>query len=195
MVTIYSFSLYFESSYAHISYTLCCCCCLVIKLCPTLCNPVDSSPPGSSVHGIFQARILESVAISFSKGFSQPRDWTRISWIGKWIYHWATWEKPLIHYSVGQIGNQKTPSSSFSSFSRVLIMFQVLKNTRTIKTSYTILPILDKKLIWITNLYWFQYHLSIHQNSYQYSSKVWIAKLTTWLVMTILTHKNQTLTF
>ena len=144
-------------------YTLCCCCCLVIKSCTTLCDPMDCSPPGSSVHGIFQARILEWVAISFSRGFSQPRDWTRISWVGRWIlYHWATWEKPLIHYSVGQIGNQKTPSSSFSSFSRVFIMFQVLKNTRTIKTSYTILPILDKKFTWITNLYWFQYHPSIH---------------------------------
>ena len=38
----------------------------VAQLCPTLCNPVDCSPPGSSVHGIFQARVLEWVAISFS---------------------------------------------------------------------------------------------------------------------------------
>ena len=41
---------------------------------PTLGNPMDCSPPGSSVHGIFQARILEWVAISFSRGSSQPRD-------------------------------------------------------------------------------------------------------------------------
>ena len=40
----------------------------VAQLCPTLCNPVDCSPPGSSVHGILQARILEWVAISFSRG-------------------------------------------------------------------------------------------------------------------------------
>ena len=38
------------------------------QLCPTLCSPEDSSPPGSSVHGIFQARILEGVGISFSSG-------------------------------------------------------------------------------------------------------------------------------
>ena len=43
---------------------------------PTLCRPLDCSQPGSSVHGIFQARILEQVAISYSKGFSQPRDRT-----------------------------------------------------------------------------------------------------------------------
>ena len=43
---------------------------LVAKLCPILCNPVDYSPPGSSVHGILQARILQQVAISFSRGSS-----------------------------------------------------------------------------------------------------------------------------
>ena len=45
-------------------------CVLVIKSCVTLCNPVDSSPPGSSVHGILQARILEWIAIPFSRGSS-----------------------------------------------------------------------------------------------------------------------------
>ena len=44
-----------------------------------LCKPMDCSPPGSSVHGIPQARILEWVAISFSKGSSQPRDQTHVS--------------------------------------------------------------------------------------------------------------------
>ena len=47
--------------------------------CPTLCNPMDCSRPGSSVHGILQARILEWVAISFSRGTSRPRDWTHAS--------------------------------------------------------------------------------------------------------------------
>ena len=44
----------------------------------TLCDPMDCSLPGSSVHGIFQARILEWIAISFSRGSSQPRDRTRV---------------------------------------------------------------------------------------------------------------------
>ena len=52
---------------------------------------MDCSLPGSSVHGIFQARTLEWVAISFSRGSSQPRDGTHISCIGRQIpYHWAT---------------------------------------------------------------------------------------------------------
>ena len=55
------------------SGTGCSCCCLVTKLsCPTLCNPVGSSPPGSSVQGISQARILELVTISFSEDLPHP---------------------------------------------------------------------------------------------------------------------------
>ena len=48
----------------------------------TLCDPMDCSLPGSSIHGIFQARVLEWVAISFSRGSSQPRDQTQVSRIG-----------------------------------------------------------------------------------------------------------------
>ena len=54
---------------------------------------MDCSLPGSSVHGIFQARTLEWVAISFSRASSPPRDWICISCIGRWILsHWAVWE-------------------------------------------------------------------------------------------------------
>ena len=53
----------------------------VAQLCPTLCDPMDCSLSGSSVHGILQARILEWVAISFSRESSQPRDRTRVSCI------------------------------------------------------------------------------------------------------------------
>ena len=56
-------------------------------------NSVDCSPPGSSVHGISQARILEWVAIFFSGGPSHSRDQTHISCTGRQIlYHWVTWE-------------------------------------------------------------------------------------------------------
>ena len=53
----------------------------VAQLCLTLCNPMDCSLPGSSVNGILQARILEWVAVPFSRGSSQPRDQTRVSHI------------------------------------------------------------------------------------------------------------------
>ena len=52
---------------------------LVAPSCPTLCDPMDCTPPGSSVHGILQARILEWVTIPFSRGSSRPRDQTWVS--------------------------------------------------------------------------------------------------------------------
>ena len=65
----------------------------VAQLWLTLCDPMDCSPPGSSVHGIFQARVLEWVAIPFSRGSSQPRDWTLVSSIADRCFPiWATRE-------------------------------------------------------------------------------------------------------
>ena len=70
----------------------------VAQLCLTLCDPMDCSPPGSSVHGIFQARILEWVVISFSRGSSWPRDWTQVSHIiSRCFTIWATREVLYIH--------------------------------------------------------------------------------------------------
>ena len=59
--------------------------------CLTLCDPVDYSPSGSSVHGILQARIPEYVALLFSRGYSWPRSWTWVSCIsGRFFTIWAT---------------------------------------------------------------------------------------------------------
>ena len=73
---------------------VCVCVCMHTQLCPTIYGPVDYSLPGFSVHGIFQARILEWDIISFFQGSSQTRDQTHISCvscIGRWIlYHWVT---------------------------------------------------------------------------------------------------------
>ena len=54
---------------------------LITQLCPTLCDPMDGSPPGSSVQGVLQVGILEWVASPFSRASSQPRDRTRVSCI------------------------------------------------------------------------------------------------------------------
>ena len=66
--------------------------------CPTLCDSMDCSPPGSSEHGILHARLLEWVSTSYSRGSSWPRDQSYlpcVSWIGRWtLYHWDTWEAP-----------------------------------------------------------------------------------------------------
>ena len=68
---------------------------LVTQSCPTLCDPIVCSPPGSSVHEILQARIQEWVVISFSRGSSWPRDWTWVYCIaGRHSTHWASREAP-----------------------------------------------------------------------------------------------------
>ena len=67
------------------------------------CNPIGCNLPSSSVHGILQARILEWVAISFSRGSSQPRDWAQVSYIAvrlftDWTMREAQNHGQLIHY-------------------------------------------------------------------------------------------------
>ena len=76
------------------------CVCSVMQSCPTLRNPLDCKPPGSSSHRIFQARMLEWV--SYRRGSSQPRDGSCISCvsctgrISRWIlYHCSTWEAQM----------------------------------------------------------------------------------------------------
>ena len=69
------------------------CVCVCAQSCLTFCDPMDYSLPGSSVHEIFQIRIPERVAISYSRGSSGSRDQTCISCIGRQIlYHCTTWE-------------------------------------------------------------------------------------------------------
>ena len=85
------------------------------QLCPTLCYPVDCSLPGSSVHGILQVRVLEWVAISFSRGSSRPRDWTQVSGIaGRCFTIWATSEVHLslvFSWKVGERNETRKPCS------------------------------------------------------------------------------------
>ena len=67
--------------------------CSVTQLCPTLCNPMGCSSPGSPVHGIFQARVLEWIVISFSMGSSWSMDWTLVSSLaGGFLTTSTTWE-------------------------------------------------------------------------------------------------------
>ena len=64
----------------------------VIQSCPTLCDPMDCGPPGSSVHRVLQARLLEWAAMLSSRGSSRPRTWTRVSHVScisrQVLYHW-----------------------------------------------------------------------------------------------------------
>ena len=84
-----------ESRFLTYLFSCVCVCACALGCVPLFVTPWTAALPGS-VHGISQARILEWIAISSSRGSSRPRDPTCISWIsfiGRWIlYHWATWE-------------------------------------------------------------------------------------------------------
>ena len=83
---------------------------LVGQLCLTLCHPMDSTPPGSSAHGILQARILEWVAVPFSRGSSQPKDraesLTSPTLAGGLFTTGATWEALRLPQGVNLRGSQ-----------------------------------------------------------------------------------------
>ena len=77
--------------------------CSVTQSCPTPCDPMDCSLPGSTVHGIFQARILEWVAISYSRGSFGPKDRTHVSCVScigrRILYHCANGEPHLVPFN------------------------------------------------------------------------------------------------
>ena len=101
----------------------------VAQLCPAVCNPMDCSPPGSSVHGILQAKILKWVAMSSSRGPYQPRDWTHISHIAdRFFTNWATlWE---CHMDFGTLKKKERENCFFSSV-------QLLSHVRLFVTPWT----------------------------------------------------------
>ena len=98
-----------------------------IQSCPILCDPMDYSPSGSSVHGILQARILESVAIPFSKGSSQPKDQTQVSCTASRLFTiWATSEA------------REHWSGSLSLLSRIFLTQRLNPGLRTSGILFTI---------------------------------------------------------
>ena len=100
----------------------CDCCWLVAQSCLTVCDPMHCNPPKYSVHGILKARILGWVAISFSRGSSQPMHRTWVSCIGRWIlYHWATREVQ----GVGRQGEKKADNNPGKKFSIVWVQVKV----------------------------------------------------------------------
>ena len=84
----------------------------VCQPCLTLCNPMDCSLPGSSVHGISQARILECVAISYSRGSSRPKDRTQVSFVSsivRWIFTTEPPGKPIVLFNSEVVSDSLWP--------------------------------------------------------------------------------------
>ena len=103
----------------------------VTQLCPSLCDPLDCSLPGFSVHGIFQTRILEWVAISFSRRSSWPRDWTHLSCIAGRLFTIEPPGKPLHFLHLRPKGkNMKGPIFQENSVNSVLQVQGTCQMTR-----------------------------------------------------------------
>ena len=86
------------NSYLCLYTHICTCMCARSLQFVQLCDPRDCSPPGSSVHGILQARILKRVSMPFSRGSSRPRDQTQVPCIGRRVLTTSsTWEAPYVY--------------------------------------------------------------------------------------------------
>ena len=107
---------------------------LVAQSCPTLCDPTDCSPPGSSVHWILQARIPEWVAIPFSKGSSWPRVWTQVLNCRQILYHLTHPGKSNYTSTYKKVGPERwrgpilSPHSTFLSLMRELKVIQTVSD-------------------------------------------------------------------
>ena len=124
--------------------------CMHAQLCPAVCDPIDSSPPGSSVHGISQARIVERIVISSSRGSFRLRDLTHLSCIGtQMLYHWATWEAQAV--------------------TKTTEILKEVKLTRKKKVGFTKENISDTYELWVEESLWFlqlcQKWVKLHQCS------------------------------
>ena len=84
-------------------------CCSLAKSCPTLCDLMDCSPPGSSVHVVLQARILEWIAISFFRESPRPRNQTQVSCIGKCILYQGATRKVHTYICIHNISHTYLP--------------------------------------------------------------------------------------
>ena len=109
--------------------------CVHAQSCLTLWDSMDCSPPGSSVHGIFQPRILEWVAISSPRGSSWPRNQTCISCIGRQtLYHWAT-EPPgklTLEYYSAMKKNEILPFAATWMNIEGIILREISQRTKSI---------------------------------------------------------------
>ena len=107
--------------------------------CPTLCDPMDCSPPGSSMHGILQARILVWGAVCSSRGSFRPRYQTQVSCTGKQIlYHCTTWEGPRAMSRIRRRNHPTEVSWSLQASREILFLegFQLQSGLDPGRTSY-----------------------------------------------------------
>ena len=128
-------------SYSILSYVYSCCTYVVrapsLQLWLTLWDPMDCSLPGSPVHGISQARILQWVVISFSRGSSRPRDWTHVSCVscteGRFFYLWVPGEAQHLRCIIILKISLYLPYSSFEASQVALVVKNLPANAGDVR--------------------------------------------------------------
>ena len=124
------------------------------KVMSDFCKPRVCSPPGSSVHGIHQVRILEWIAISFSRGPSQPRDQTQVSWIADGFFtDWATREVCIGRQILNPRTTRKGPRVTTLDYAVVFPFPKSGSWKKLNKTQRLLLFLSQNGLMLITNLY------------------------------------------
>ena len=131
---------------------MCCAVCLVAQSCLTLCDPVDCSPPGSSVHEILQARILERVSRPFSRGSSWPRDWTCIS-LCLWHCKRVLYHSDLLGMIISRFIHVAAIFCSFYSWVTFLPLYICITTSISIHPSVDILVVSISWLLWLVLLW------------------------------------------
>ena len=122
------------------SSSLMLCWCQVARLCLTLCDPMDCSPPGSSVHGTLQARIQEWVAISFSRAFSWPRDWSCIFYVSS-IGTSATWEALTVtQFSSVQLSHVRLFAAPWTAAHQTSLSFTISQSLLKLMPIESVMP-------------------------------------------------------
>ena len=120
------------------------CVCVCVQSYLTLCNCMDCSPPGSSLHGIFQAIIVEWAAMSCSRGSSQLRDWTQVSRIGRQIlYHCVTYprQKQRGWRGGGELAGTRSSMCSDTASHSSLISISKPSNAQTLLVERSTIPV------------------------------------------------------
>ena len=128
----------------------------LLESCLTLCNPMDQSPPGSSVHGILQPRILEWVAMPSSRGSSWPRDWTQVSCIsciaGEFFHRWASQGSP--QHSTIPLKSIQVVAYTNSSFLYTAMQYSIVWIYHICLTIYLLKNICSHFFLLFLKKYW-----------------------------------------
>ena len=128
-----------------------------LQSCLTLCNPMDCSPPGSSVHGILQTRIRERVAMPFSRESSQPRG-SKPKFLGRWVlYHSCPLGSPESYIVLDKYSDGICFSVSFRLYNKLLFIYYSTFNFSIDLEERTFYRYILLNFYWENKIYYYKF--------------------------------------